>query len=105
MSINGVSWPRKSLQATLCEIERGLFYVTYPDLEFAADAAELSAYQVGANAAEVKWQVERSAHLLGYETVVWHDANNPPIFPADPFHSSTESPARAYNTRSRNLTF
>jgi hypothetical protein len=101
MSINAVSWPRKSLRATLCEIERGLFYVTYPDMDLTVDAAELSTYQVCASAAEAKRQVEQNAHALGFETVLWNDANSAPLFPTDYLRSIAEAPTATHAARPR----
>lgn len=79
--MKAVSSGRQVLHATLCEIERGVFYVTYPDMDLAAATGELAIYQVGASAADAKQQVEQHAHALGYETVVWNDANVAPLFP------------------------
>lgn len=101
MSINAVSWPRKSLHATLCEIERGLFYVTYPDMDPAADAVELAAYQVSASAADAKRQVEQIAYALGYQTVVWNDANSAPLFPTETLPVVAKTSTAAYAGRSR----
>jgi hypothetical protein len=70
----------RTLRATLCEIERGVFYATYPDRESAALAAELTNYQIGASAADAKRRIELSAQALGYETVSWTETIVAPLF-------------------------
>jgi hypothetical protein len=60
--------PGRTLRASLCEIERGVFYATYPE---SVDSHQLIAYQVGTSAAEAKKTIEASARALGYDTVIW----------------------------------
>ena len=67
---------KRTLRATLCEIELGMFYATYPDGEDA-----LPNYQSGKSADEARQRIERSARALGYEHVVWTAANVAPLFP------------------------
>jgi hypothetical protein len=68
----------RTLRASLCEIERGVFYATYP--ESGADTNELITYQVGTSAADAKKTIEASARALGYETVIWDQAIVAPLF-------------------------
>jgi hypothetical protein len=64
----------RTLRATLCEIERGLFYATYSSHTFESDILELPTYGLGTCASHVKQQMEKSIHTFGYETVMWEDA-------------------------------
>jgi hypothetical protein len=64
----------RTLRATLCEIERGLFYVTYPSHALESKILELPTYGLGACASHVKQRFEKSIHAFGYETVMWEDA-------------------------------
>jgi hypothetical protein len=68
----------RTLRASLCEIERGVFYATYPEAD--CDTDELVVYQVGTSAADAKKRIEASAHALGYETVIWDQALVVPLF-------------------------
>lgn len=70
----------RMLHATLCEVERGVFYATYPDCEFAPDASELSSYHTGTSAADAKQRIERSARALGYDAVEWTETVVAPLF-------------------------
>lgn len=68
----------RTLRASLCEIERGVFYATYPESD--ANTDELVIYQVGTSAADAKKRIEASAYALGYETVIWDQAIVAPLF-------------------------
>lgn len=70
------------LRATLCEIERGVFYATYFQDRSAPDTDELPSFQVGKTAIEAKQRIERNARALGYETVSWKESITVPVFPA-----------------------
>ena len=70
----------RTLRATLCEIERGVFYATYAGCEALADTEGLTRYQVGASAADAKRSIERGAHAFGYETVIWTETIVAPLF-------------------------
>jgi hypothetical protein len=70
----------RTLRATLCEVERGVFYATYPDCESASEADALTAYHIGTSAADAKRQIERSAGALGYDSVVWTETVDAPLF-------------------------
>jgi hypothetical protein len=69
-----------TLRATLCEIERGVFYASYPDCRSASDTDELTSYQTGPSAAHAKRRIEQVAYALGYETVVWTETSIAPLF-------------------------
>ena len=69
-----------TLYATLCEIERGVFYASYHDCDSASDTDELTSYQTGPTALDAKRQIELAAHALGYETVVWTETVIAPLF-------------------------
>ena len=69
-----------TLRATLCEIERGVFYASYPDCPFASDTDELTSYQTGLSAADAKLRIELTARALGYDAVVWTESIIAPLF-------------------------
>lgn len=69
-----------TLRATLCEVERGVFYASYPDCRSASDTDELTSYQTGPSAADAKRKIESAAYALGYETVVWTETIIAPLF-------------------------
>jgi hypothetical protein len=68
----------RTLRASLCEIERGVFYATYPESDCNMD--ELVAYQVGTSADDAKRNIEASARALGYDTIIWDQAIAVPLF-------------------------
>jgi hypothetical protein len=68
----------RALRVTLCEIERGVFYATYPDL--ASDTDGLVIYQTGTSAADAKLRIEMNARVLGYDTVIWKQTVIAPLF-------------------------
>jgi hypothetical protein len=59
------------LSATLCEVERGLFYVTYAMDSAALGKHLLPRYQVGTCALDAQQRIEKTARECGYEAVVW----------------------------------
>jgi hypothetical protein len=67
------------LSATLCEVERGLFYVTYTLDSVGLGKHLLPRYQVGISASDAQQRIERRARECGYETVVWETA---PVHPS-----------------------
>ena len=67
------------LSATLCEVERGLFYVTYTMDSAGLGKHLLPRYQVGTCASDAQQRIEKRARECGYEAVVWEEAA-----PADP---------------------
>jgi hypothetical protein len=77
-----------TLRATFCEIECGLFYVTYPSHALEPDVLELPTFELGTCASHVKQQMEKSIQAFGYETVEWEDTL---VFPQS--HSPTPTPA------------
>jgi hypothetical protein len=81
------------LRAALCEIERGVFYATYP--ESPPDADQLIVYQVGTSAADARARIELSAHALGYETVIWKQTIKAPLF-ASPVKSAIRASVETY---------
>jgi hypothetical protein len=66
------------LSATLCEVERGLFYVTYAMDSAALGKHLLPRYQVGTCTSDAQQRIEKRARECGYEAVIWESA------PADP---------------------
>jgi hypothetical protein len=86
---------RQRLQATLCEIERGVFHATYPDALSVSDVGELPAYQTGASAADAKRAIELHAHALGYDAIVWTETFIAPLF-ASGAKSVLHEPASTY---------
>jgi hypothetical protein len=61
------------LRATLCEVERGLFYIAY-SLDVAAPGRRLlPPYQVGTSASDAMRRVEQEARACGFESIVWDE--------------------------------
>jgi len=83
----------RTLRASLCEVERGVFYATYTDCESTLEADELSAYQVGTCAAEAKQIFERGAQNLGYDTIIWTETIVVPLFASLTKAAAQEPPA------------
>jgi hypothetical protein len=88
----------RALRVALCEVERGVFYATYPDCESAADLDALATYQIGTSAADAKQRIERSAHSLGYDTVIWTKTIIVPLF-ASHAKTALHEPPAAYAAR------
>jgi hypothetical protein len=59
------------LRATLCEIERGLFHVSYRSDTADRRVGELPIYQVGASASDARQRIEQWAHGCGFDQVIW----------------------------------
>jgi hypothetical protein len=59
------------LRATLCEIERGLFHVSYRTDSADADVSDLPRYQVASSASVARQRIEEQAHSCGFIEVVW----------------------------------
>ncbi len=73
-----------ALRATLCEVEHGVFYVTYPACEDASGIGETATYEMSANSADAKQTIERRARALGYESVMWTETIVVPKFASQP---------------------
>lgn len=82
MSMEAARRHGKTLRATLCEIERGVFYATYFQDRTAPDTEDLPRYQVGRSAGDAKQQLEGNARELGYEAVSWKESIVIPAFTA-----------------------
>ena len=59
------------LRATLCEVERGLFHVSYHTDDADSVAKELPAYETGACPSDVMQRIEAGAKGYGFEAVIW----------------------------------
>ncbi len=72
----------RMLYATLCEVERGLFHVSYRMEGAGLGKHHLPLYQLGTCAAEARLLIEQQALQSGYTSVVWDDrSGNTPIQP------------------------
>jgi len=74
----------QTLRAALCEIERGLFQVSYHSDSAGAGGPEwvlrtLPTYQTGTCASDAKQRIEERAQGCGFEMVNWDDVG---VFPA-----------------------
>lgn len=69
----------RTLRATLCEIECGVFYATYQP---GPDTDNLPSYQVGKSADDAKQKIERRAKALGFAAVTWRESIMVPSFAA-----------------------
>lgn len=92
-----------TVRATLCEIERGLFYTTFMDCRPGSDLNELPQYQVVATAAEARRKVERDCLALGYGTVTWTDALVVPPSHQEHEHGWPPAPASAAGATAKPL--
>jgi hypothetical protein len=61
----------RTLHATLCEVERGLFQVCYRMEGAIFDGRGLPSYQIGTCASEARLLIEQQAKDRGYVSVVW----------------------------------
>jgi hypothetical protein len=68
----------RTLYAALCEIERGVFYASYPGSD--PDTAKLASYQTGRSAADAKRRIELNARALGYDAIIWKQTITAPLF-------------------------
>jgi hypothetical protein len=59
------------LRATLFEIERGLFHVSYRTDTAEWVGHEMPAYQTGTSASDARQRIEARARGYGFESVVW----------------------------------
>ena len=67
------------LNATLCEVERGLFYVTYAMDSKSFGKHLLPRYQVGTCATDAQRRIEKRARECGYEKVLWEATAADPL--------------------------
>ena len=91
-----------TLRATLCEIERGVYYASYPDCRSASVTDELTNYQTGPSAAAARRRIEQVALALGYDSVVWSETIIAPLF-ANVIHTTRHDPTPAPVARFGNL--
>jgi hypothetical protein len=73
MTMEFKSVPPPILRATVCQIERGLFRVSYQTDAVDWDAHRLPIYQVGSSASDAKQRIEERAKGCGFGMVVWDD--------------------------------
>lgn len=78
--MGGMTRRKRTLYATLCEIECGVFYTSYPGSD--PDANKLTTYQTGTSAADAKLRIELGARALGYDTIIWKQTIDAPLFAA-----------------------
>lgn len=64
-----------TIHATLCEIERGLFFATYRTNGSLSKLDDLPTYQPGTCAADAKQRIGQSAQGLGFDRIIWEDAS------------------------------
>jgi hypothetical protein len=68
----------RRLRATLCEIERGLYYAAYRTRRPPPYGLGLPEFRLGISAYDAGQCIEQSVKDLGYETIIWTDAIVPP---------------------------
>ncbi len=72
----------RMLYATLCEVERGLFHVSYRMEGAGLGKHHLPLYQLGTCASEARLLIEQQALESGFASVVWDDTSgDTPIQP------------------------
>jgi hypothetical protein len=93
----------RTIRATLCEIERGLFHARYRSTDPLTRRGEsvlnhhyLPIYQVAPCAADAMKEIEATARAGGYDAVVWEDALpapaiSPPVYGRDSFSQGSRS--------------
>jgi hypothetical protein len=62
-----------TLCASISIVENGLFHASYRAGVAGSEVKQLPAYQLGKSLSDARRQIERSAHLLGYESIVWDE--------------------------------
>jgi len=77
-TMGGAVVSRRILSAALCEIECGVFYVSYPDAGLGSD--RLARYQTATSEADARRRIEFNARALGYEAVIWKQTITAPLF-------------------------
>lgn len=71
----------RTLHATLCEVELGLFHVAYRMEGAGLGKHHLPLYQLGTCASEARLLIEQQARECGYTSVVWDS-----LLPDTPIH-------------------
>jgi hypothetical protein len=66
------------IRAALCEVERGLFHVSYRATSAHWSKHALPVYETGASASEVKRLIEQRAVGCGFEMIIWDDQDPVP---------------------------
>jgi hypothetical protein len=62
------------LHATLCEVECGLFQISYRAGDGDRSIRNLPPYQVGTSSADAMQRAEHSASFYGYDVIIWDTA-------------------------------
>jgi hypothetical protein len=60
-----------ALNASISAIDNGLFHATYRTDAAVEERRQLPHYQVGASVSDARRKIEETAHLLGFETIIW----------------------------------
>jgi hypothetical protein len=68
----------RRLRATLCAIERGLYFAAYRTRRLPSYGLGLPKFQLDISAYDAEQRIEQSVKDLGYETIIWKDAIVPP---------------------------
>jgi hypothetical protein len=63
-----------TLRATVCQIERGLFRISYYTDTVECDTHGLPIYQVGSSVPDAQQRIEERARGCGFAVVVWDDS-------------------------------
>jgi hypothetical protein len=61
----------KTLHASFCEVERGLFQINYRADFMQQEKFYLPPYLAGRCASDAREQIEQKARAQGYEAIVW----------------------------------
>lgn len=69
---------KRTLYAALCEIECGVFYVSYQGCD--PDTDKLATYQTGTSEADARRRIEFIARALGFDAVIWKQTITAPLF-------------------------
>ena len=83
------------LRAALCEVERGLFHVSYRR-DSHVDIHELPTYQLGTSASDAEQRVEQRAVECGFTAVMWdHPLDDIPQLSVSPKEISPPTSTQA----------
>ena len=80
----------RTLRASLCEVERGLFHVAYDAHDIELGRHLLPPYQVGISASDARGRIEQVARECGYESVTWEAESMDPSFAAPPLSEGAQ---------------
>jgi hypothetical protein len=86
----GLMGNTRSLWATICEIEPGLYQAIYSNTGSVPDEDNLPAYQSAVSAEDARRRFERSVRAFGYDTITWIGVSAADLFLSRVRHADAE---------------